>query len=101
MPSFMSALDLLCLPSHSEAFPNVLGEAMACEVPCIATRVGDVPQLLGDTGWVVSVKNLATALRSALTMSQADLAGRGRQARRRIAECYGIDNMVRSFHEMY
>jgi glycosyltransferase involved in cell wall biosynthesis len=46
MPTWMSAADVLVHPSWSEGSPNVIKEAMACELPIVATPVGDVPERL-------------------------------------------------------
>lgn len=48
MPAWLRSLDALVLPSLSEGCPNLLMEAMACGLPCVATRVGAVPELLQD-----------------------------------------------------
>jgi glycosyltransferase involved in cell wall biosynthesis len=57
----LNALDVFCLSSRSEGFPNVLGEAMSIGIPCVATDVGDVRTLLSQTGIVVPKEN-ASAL---------------------------------------
>jgi len=54
MPGVYNALDILCLSSSNEGFPNVLGEAMSCGVPCVATDAGDAGRVLGGTGLVVA-----------------------------------------------
>ena len=63
-----AAADCLILPSWSEGFPTVVGEAMACGTPVLASRVGGVPELVteGVTGWLVPAGD-DTALASALT----------------------------------
>jgi glycosyltransferase involved in cell wall biosynthesis len=70
MRAVYNALDVVCLSSLSEGFPNVIGEAMACGRHCVATDVGDSSFLLGDTGILVPPNDpdsLAKGLRHALT----------------------------------
>src|SRR5262249_13530770 len=59
MPRLLAALDVLALSSVSESFPNVVGEAMACGVPCVVTDVGDAARIVGPTGIVVQPGNPA------------------------------------------
>jgi glycosyltransferase involved in cell wall biosynthesis len=53
MPDVYNALDIACSASSGEGFPNAIGEAMACGVPCVVTDVGDSAILVGNTGIVV------------------------------------------------
>lgn len=81
LPQVYSALDLLCLPSSmGEGFSNVLGEALACGTPCVATRVGDADLLLpGDRLTPVGdPQALAAALARALASDPTPEAQRGR-----------------------
>ena len=90
--------DLLCLPSsYSEGFPNVVGEAMACGVPCIVTDVGDSSLIVGDTGWVVPAgdhKALGRALLHALQLPREGRMALGRRARQRIEADFSLARMI-------
>jgi teichuronic acid biosynthesis glycosyltransferase TuaC len=49
LPYYYNAADLLVLTSLSEGSPNVIKEAMACNCPIVATDVGDIRQVMGNT----------------------------------------------------
>jgi glycosyltransferase involved in cell wall biosynthesis len=63
LPDWYRAADVFVLPSHSEGVPNVLMEAVACGTPCVATRVGGVPEISdrGDIRMVPPAKPAALA----------------------------------------
>lgn len=104
MPRLLAGLDVLASPSHSEAFPNVVGEAMACGVPCVATDVGDSRLIIGDAGAVVAERSseaLAKSLFEVLSLTKADRARLGRRARGRIAELFRLEDCVHSYERVY
>lgn len=100
MPSF----DLFCLPSKGEGFPNVIGEAMACAVPCIATDVGDVSMIVGDTGWVVPSNDsdsLRDAINDAVSLDRNRRFELGLKARARIESMFSIKSTVSKYISVY
>lgn len=99
-----AALDIATLSSKTEAFPNAIGEAMACGVPCVATDVGDVREILADTGIVVA-RNDPTALSDGWAALAELAAGERRQlglhARQRIVEGYSLRFVAGEYANLY
>lgn len=105
VPKLMAALDVLVSSSsYGEAFPNVLGEAMACGIPCVATDVGDSAYIVGDVGRVVlpgDMDGLAAALEDLLNLPRAKRTALGKRARARVAEHFEIERVVRQYEAFY
>ena len=105
IPLLHAALDVATLSSaFGEGFPNVLAEAMACGVPCAATDVGDSAAIVGSTGFVVPPRDpeaLAAAWAELRSEGRDARAARGAEARRRIAERYGLAAMIDAYRTLY
>ena len=97
MRAVYNTIDVLVSSSVGEGFPNVIGEAMACGTPCIATDVGDSAQIIGDAGYVVSPRKpecLAAAILGFLQKTQMERRELSMLASTRIQKMYGIETMV-------
>lgn len=96
--------DVFCLSSRSEGFPTVVGEAMACGVPCVATDVGDTALLVGNLGRIVPPENpeaLANGLVSLLTLSTQERTNLGALARERIHSLFSIESAWGHYKQAY
>ncbi len=105
VPGFLHGLDIFVLPSDSEAHPNSLLEAMSCALPCVATRVGGVPEVLNGSQAGILVN---PGDRDAIVGALRELAGSaetrerlGQTARSRICRDYGIKRMIDAYEELY
>jgi len=104
VPCLLAAMDLFCSSSWSEAFPNVLGEAMAAKLPCVTTDVGDSASIVGDTGLVVPPRDpdaLAEALSRILVLAPAERTKLGERARLRIENHYSISTVAKAYESLY
>ena len=96
-----NALDIaVSSSSYGEGFPNVIGEAMACGVPCVATDVGDSAWIVGDTGIIVPPKNPEELVAGWLTCMERDKNKFGLQVRSRISENFSVKHLVEKTQEV-
>lgn len=104
-PAFLNSLDIFVLPSDSEAHPNALSEAMACGLPCIASRVGGVAEI---TDYGRAAKLFDRGDEGALVGHIADLAA-APEKRRAFGDAalqvalarYSMDIMAKRYLDMY
>ncbi len=101
----MQAADILVLPSDAEGLPVSLLEAMSCGLPCVATRVGGVPEAVidGKTGLLIppgDAESLSTAILQLLKTPNLR-ATLGRNARERILERCTLDQMALRTRALY
>lgn len=105
VPDLMSVMDVFSLSSAwGEGFPNVVGEAMATGVPCVATDVGDTAIIIGDTGEVVPPQDedaLFAGIESLLTMPLEERRVLGASSRARIESKYTLRALVEQYAALY
>jgi glycosyltransferase involved in cell wall biosynthesis len=100
-----ASLDISVSSSSSgEGFPNVIGEAMSCAVPCVVTDVGDSAAVVGDAGITVPPRDCQALAQAVLRL--IDLGGTGRaalglRARQRAIERFSLDAVVRQYEDLY
>jgi len=101
----IAALDIVTSASaYGEGFPNIIGEAMACGVLCVATDVGDSALIIGDLGQIVPPKQpqaLSEAWSKFIGMGQAARVTLGLKARHHIEEHYSLTSIVNRYAQLY
>lgn len=103
MPPLTSTWDAACLSSLAEGFPNVIGEAMACGVPGIATDTGDTKRIVGGCGFVVPVRSPEAFANAVLSLASLDRSRRALlgEATRRIKSEYSLSNVAPQFDDLH
>jgi glycosyltransferase involved in cell wall biosynthesis len=101
----LSVSDVFLLPSAQESFGLAALEAMACEVPVVASRVGGLPEVIehGVTGFLHEPADLDGMARSAIDLlTDPGLHRRVSEvACRRVREQYCVDRVVPLYEDYY
>jgi len=104
-PRLSAALDIFTLSSsYGESFPNVIGEAMACGVPCVVTDVGDASWIVGETGRVVPRRDptaLAEGWKELIALGEEGRKALGNAARKRVMESFPLESVVAQYEALY
>lgn len=98
------SFDIATCSSITEAFPNVIGEAMSCGVPCVSTDVGDAAQIIGDTGRVVPAQapqSFADALLELLNLPENQRRQLGATARQRVVDNFELTHSTGMFLDLW
>jgi N-acetyl-alpha-D-glucosaminyl L-malate synthase BshA len=102
---YLSVADVLLLPSEQESFGLAALEAMACEVPVVASRVGGVPEVVtdGETGYLAAVGDVERMADSAARLLSNEAARRemGRHARESALSRYSTDLVIPQYLDFY
>ena len=104
MPRLFAGMDIATTSSSSEAFPIVIGEAMACGTPCVVTDVGDSAMIVDQTGSVVPPEDsyaLAQAWRRLIHAGHKVRRGLGMAARHRIELLFSLPAIVERYQAIY
>ena len=105
VPELVRALDILLLPSEEEPFGRALLEAMALEVPVLATNVGGPSELVRDgrDGYLLPPREPAAWAQAVRRVSESPEHGRemGRAGRLRIAEGFDVEHHVEAVLAVY
>tara|TARA_B110000211_G_scaffold234517_1_gene304533 strand:- start:466 stop:1596 length:1131 start_codon:yes stop_codon:yes gene_type:complete len=104
VPVCLRAMDVFCLPSRSEGFPNSLGEAMLSGVPCVSTDVGDASVLGGGDVLIARVddpEDLAKKLILMIKNSEQERKRIGQRLRQKVINEYSMDKMASHYKVLY
>jgi glycosyltransferase involved in cell wall biosynthesis len=105
VPDLYAAADVaLSTSAFGEGFPNAVAEAMACELPVIATNVGDAARIVGTCGYVIKPRDtpaLIASMDALFRMSSMERSDLGERSRQRIKQRFSLERSIETFDRLY
>ena len=99
-----NAADVFVLPSLSENLPNTIMEAMACGVPCVAFKVGGIPEEIDHlkNGYVAAYRDAADLAKGIMwVLEEADYEMLSQQAVHKVTQCYSQQSVALKYLDVY
>jgi len=99
---FLNDLDVFVFPSRKEGFPLALLEALASGLPCIATQVGGIPEILGEDGGLLVPPESPEALAEAMyKMLDPKVRAEYSMRARKVVERFSMDKTAEQYKLLY
>ena len=97
------AADVFILPSKSEGMPNVVLEAIASGLPCVATRVSGILELIeeGKTGFTFAVNDVQGFHHALLNILNGNIRNMGKRARERVKKEFSLPVIAERYERLY
>lgn len=105
MPQYLKSLDIFVLASNNEGIPGAVREALAMEVPVVATDVGGTAEAVieGENGFLIEPENAEVLAEKIfyLSANRTEQINMGKQGREHIVEKFSIDSYVDNYEQFF
>ncbi|MGQ3720245.1 glycosyltransferase family 4 protein [Natrialba aegyptia] len=105
MPHFLNTLDVFVLPSLNEGIPGSVREALAMEVPVVATDVGGTSNVVidGQNGYLIEPEDTTAIIQPVLSLldNPSKRSSMGKRGREIIQELFSIENYNSQYEQFF
>jgi glycosyltransferase involved in cell wall biosynthesis len=100
--NYLHRAEVYVQPTKHEAFGVAIAEAMSCELPVVSSKVGAVPEVLGDCGLYVEPDDFKDLANKIIFLLQNDNVRRnlGEKARKRILKNFTYQKRKQKIKEI-